>query len=140
MVPEAQVEQALEALRVAVGAVNRRDFDAAARVLDSESEWDWSRSIGPDRATYKGAREIVGFWRDFADGFESLHMEIEEAFDCGELLVTAMLSTMRGREGIEVQARNAWLIAYRDGKLRRLTMFQTKEEALEAARSQGSRG
>jgi ketosteroid isomerase-like protein len=40
---------------------------------------------------------------------------------------------MRGRDGIEVQARSAWLIAIRDGKQTSLTLYQTKQEAVEAA-------
>ena len=40
---------------------------------------------------------------------------------------------MQGRDGIEVQARSAWLITFRDGQQTSLTLYQTKQEALEAA-------
>jgi hypothetical protein len=40
---------------------------------------------------------------------------------------------MRGRDGMEVQARSAWLITIRDGEKTSLTLYQTKKEALEAA-------
>jgi hypothetical protein len=40
---------------------------------------------------------------------------------------------MRGRDGIEVQARSGWLIMMRDGETTSLTLYQTKQEALEAA-------
>ena len=39
---------------------------------------------------------------------------------------------MRGRDGIKVQARSAWLITIQDGKQTSLTLYQTKQEALEA--------
>jgi hypothetical protein len=44
------------------------------------------------------------------------------------------VALMRGRDGIEVQARSAWLITIRDGEQAALTLYQTTEEALEAAR------
>jgi ketosteroid isomerase-like protein len=40
---------------------------------------------------------------------------------------------MRGRDGIEVQARSAWLIRIRDGEQTSLTLYQTKQDALDAA-------
>jgi ketosteroid isomerase-like protein len=40
---------------------------------------------------------------------------------------------MRGRDGIQVEARSAWLITFRDGKQTSLTLYQTEQEALEAA-------
>jgi hypothetical protein len=36
-------------------------------------------------------------------------------------------------DGIELQARSAWLITVRDGKETSLTLYQTKQEALDAA-------
>ena len=50
-----------------------------------------------------------------------------------DLVVAGILSVMRGRDGIQVEARNAWVLAIRDQKLKRLEMFQTKAEAPEAA-------
>ena len=40
---------------------------------------------------------------------------------------------MQGRDGIEVQTRSAWLITFRAGQQTSLTLYQTKQEALEAA-------
>jgi ketosteroid isomerase-like protein len=36
-------------------------------------------------------------------------------------------------DGIEVQARAAWLITFRDGEQTSLTLYQTKKEALQDA-------
>ena len=124
----------VKALRQAIDGFNQGDMQAVASLLDSDSEWDWSRSIGPDKAVYRGPEEIVGFWEEFSSGFEEIRIEIEDVVEVGDRLVAAMLSLMRGRGGIEVEARNAWLIELRNGRLARLEMFQTKGEALEAAR------
>jgi ketosteroid isomerase-like protein len=108
-----------ETLRRAIDAFNRRDLQAAASYLDRDSEWDWSRSIGPDRSVYRGPQQIISFWEEFVSGFDDIRMEIEDILERGDQLVAAMLSVMRGRDGIEVTARNAWLITIRDRKLRR---------------------
>ena len=39
----------------------------------------------------------------------------------------------RGRDGIEVQARGVWVWTIRDGACARVTLYQEREEALEAA-------
>lgn len=123
----------IETFRRTIDAFNRRDMRAVAAVLDADSEWDWSRSIGPDKAVYRGPEEIIGFWEEFTGGFEDVQITIEQVVGKGDRLVAAMLSVMRGRDGIEVEARNAWLITLAGGKLARLEMFQTHPEALEAA-------
>jgi hypothetical protein len=100
-------------LREAIDAFNCGDFVSAARVLDADSQWDWSRSIGPDNAIYRGPDQIRRFWETFAGGFEEIRLEIEDVVDLGDRIVAAVLSVMRGRGGVEVQARNAWLIGGR---------------------------
>ena len=49
------------------------------------------------------------------------------------LLIEENVSYFRGRDGVETQARSAWLITFRDGRLTSLTLYQTMHEALEAA-------
>jgi ketosteroid isomerase-like protein len=49
------------------------------------------------------------------------------------VVVVENVTYLRGRDGIEVQARSAWLTTIRDGETTSLTMYQTKQEALEAA-------
>lgn len=121
-------------LRQTVDAFNAGDFEAAAQALDADSQWDWSKSIGPDQGVYRGREEIRHFWEGFAAVFEEICLQIEEVADLGDLIVASMVSFMRGRGGVQVQAKNAWLIEGRGPILVRLTMFQTKDEALEAAR------
>jgi ketosteroid isomerase-like protein len=89
--------------------------------------------MGPDKAVYRGPEQIIRFWEEFADGFEEIHMEVEDVVEEADRVVATMLSVMRGRDGIEVKARNAWLLTIRDEKLLRLEMFQTRADALEAA-------
>jgi hypothetical protein len=49
------------------------------------------------------------------------------------LLIVENVAYLRGRDGIEVQAQSTLLITIRDGETASLTLYQTKQEALEAA-------
>jgi hypothetical protein len=49
----------------------------------------------------------------------------------------AIVPTVRGRDGIEAQARTTWLFTVRNGKLERGSLYQNKQEALAAARLAG---
>jgi ketosteroid isomerase-like protein len=129
----AMAEENIEVVRRLIDSFNRGDTNALAVVLDRESEWDWSRSIGPDKGIYRGPEEILRFSEEFVAAFAEVRIEIEDLIENGNQLVAAILSVMRGRGGIEVEARNAWAITMDRGKLRRLEMFQTKDEALAAA-------
>lgn len=75
----------------------------------------------------------MGFWEEFTSGFENVRITIEQVTGEASRLVAAILSVMQGRDGLQVEARNAWLITVANGKLSRLEMFQTHTEALEAA-------
>jgi ketosteroid isomerase-like protein len=63
-----------------------------------------------------------------------LRVELVELIEVeDDLLIAENVAYLRGREGIEVRARSAWLITTRDGEQTSLTMYQTRQEALEAA-------
>jgi hypothetical protein len=51
-------------------------------------------------------------------------VEIED-----DLLLTENVTYLRGRDGIEVNVRSAWLIRFQDGLQTSLTLYQTKQEA-----------
>ena len=53
---------------------------------------------------------------------------------------TAATSTGSWSNGIEVQARSAWVITIRDGKQASLTLYQSMDDALAAARGADSAG
>jgi hypothetical protein len=71
----------------------------------------------------------------FLGAFEEVRVApIDDPIEVEDGLVVAEnITYLRGRGGIQVQARSAWLITIRDGKQTSLTLYQTKQEALEAA-------
>jgi ketosteroid isomerase-like protein len=128
--PEGNVQM----VRRAVEAFNRGDFDLALEQWSSDGVWDWSNSHGFDAGVFRGHAEIREFWQRFLDAFDELRFELEELAELREgVLIADNVGYVRGRDGIEAQARSSWLITTADGKIVTLTMFQTRREALAAA-------
>ena len=81
-----------------------------------------------------GHREIRAHWQRLLAAFEEVRIEIVDLREVKEgLLVAENVTHFRGRDGIEVQARSTFLITVRGGTTTSFTLYQTKQEALEAA-------
>ena len=126
-----------EIVRRGVDAYNRRDDEGVVENWADDAVVDWSNSRGPDAGVYRGLDEIRAFIRRFQEMFDEVRMVIEDLQDTddGSVVVETMMYG-RGRDAIEVQARSAWLVTFDDGEQTSLTMYQSREEALEAARAQ----
>lgn len=125
----------LEAIRDGTNAYNRRDLDSFLEGWAPEAVLDWSNSYGFEAGVYRGHAEIRAFITRFREAFEEVRIELigdpVELKD--ELWLAENVTYLRGRDGIEVQARSAWLITFGDGEQTSLKLFQTKADALEAA-------
>jgi ketosteroid isomerase-like protein len=121
-----------EIVRAAVDALDRGDLAAALKDITRDFEFDFSRSVGtrPGVYTIDGVRS---FWEDFTGAWESVHWAADEFIDAGEHVITPLTNSFRGRDGIEVQARTTWVWTFRAGRLARITFYQDRQEALEAA-------
>ena len=125
-------QENLEAVRRSFEAFNRRDFDAAFEDFAPDFELDFTRAIGIDRGTYTLA-QFRRLNESLAELWESNRLVADELIDAGELVVVPWTSRLRGRDGIEVQARGTWLCTFRDGLVVRICLYQELDEALEAA-------
>jgi ketosteroid isomerase-like protein len=124
----------LEIVRRATDAYNRGDVDGLLEDWAPDAVLDWSRSRGPDAGVYRGHAEVRAFMRQFLATFAEVRIELDEPVEVEDgRVVVENISHLRGRDGIEVQARAAWLITIRDGKQTSLTLYQTRQEALDAA-------
>jgi ketosteroid isomerase-like protein len=128
-------EENVEIVRRNTDAFSRGDFEAFMEDWAADAVVDWSNSRGPDAGVYRGRVEVRAFAERFSDAFEEIRMElVDDPVEVKDGLVLAENVTyLRGRDGIEVQARSAWLVTFRDGEQTSLTLYQTKQEALEAA-------
>jgi ketosteroid isomerase-like protein len=129
-------EENIELVRRAASAYSRGDLDQLFEDWAPNAVVDWSNSHGLDARVFHGLDEIRAFTEQFSGGFEEVRLELEDVVEVEDGVVIAEnVAYVRGRDGVEAQARSTWLITIRDGKQTSLTLFQTKEDALQAARA-----
>jgi ketosteroid isomerase-like protein len=125
----------VELVRRATDAYNRRDVDGVLEDWAPDAVLDWSNSRGFEAGVYRGHRQIRAFVEEFLGAFDEVRIELAEPEEIEDgVVVVENVSYLRGRDGIEVQTRSAWLITIRDGEQTSLTLYQTKQDALKAAR------
>ena len=128
-------QENVEIVRRSTDAYNRRDLDGMLETWAQDAVLDWSNAHVFDAGIYRGHSEIRAYTEAFLATWDEVRLEIVDGpIEVEEsLLVTENVAYLRGRDGIEVQARSAWLHTFRDGEQTSLTLYQTKQEALEAA-------
>jgi ketosteroid isomerase-like protein len=125
-------QENVEIVKRAIDGFNRRDLDAAAREFHPDAEVDWSRSNGVEAGVYRGRERTQRFWGTFLEMFESVVAEPYEWIDHGDWVIVLDKTRMRGRDGIEVQARNVTVVALRDKRIIRWQLCRDRAEALKA--------
>jgi ketosteroid isomerase-like protein len=125
-------QENVEIARHVFDALNRGDLPGALKDTATDFAFDFSRSRSPERGVY-GREDIPRFMDAFGGVWESLRWEPEEFIEAGGRLITPITTYNQGRDGIELQVRAAWLWSFRDRRIARITFFQDRREALEAA-------
>jgi ketosteroid isomerase-like protein len=116
----------------AIEAFNRRDLATATRDTVADIEVDWSRSSGVEAGVYRGRAATRRFWSTFLDAFEPIVVTPEEVLVRGESVVVVDRTRFWGRDGVEVEAHNVFVVALRDGLIATWTMYRDRAEALKA--------
>lgn len=128
-------EENVATIRAIFEAVNRGDLDAASTHLPAEFVADWSASLAPESGVYRGRDEVrralawtTGSWSEW-EYFE------DEIIDAGAQVVRVGGIRARGKgSGAEVTAHGAQLWTFRQGRPVSVRLYQSKDEALEAAK------
>jgi ketosteroid isomerase-like protein len=126
-------QENVEIVRAALDAVNRGDFDAAFKDAAPGFEWDNSRARGADNRAVFSREDARRFFEGMWELWESARIEVNEAIPTGDYVVVPHTVHVRGRDGIEAQARTTWLFTVRNGQIERICLYQERQEALEAA-------
>jgi ketosteroid isomerase-like protein len=128
-------QENVEIVRRNTDAYNRGDLDGLLENWAPDAVVDWSRSRGFDAGVFRGHDAIRAHWQRLLEAFDEVRIELVDPIEEVEdgLLVVENLGYLRGRDGIEVQTRSAWLVTIRDGQTASFALYQTKQEALEAA-------
>jgi uncharacterized protein len=115
-----------------IDSYNRRDFDALRAVFDPDVELDWSASRGVEAGVYRGIDAVLRWFMGYLDAFEEVDVEPERFIDAGESVVVPNVARFRGRDGVEVFARSAFVYTVRARKITRFCLYQETQQALEA--------
>jgi ketosteroid isomerase-like protein len=123
-----------EAIRTRFDAMNRRDADALAalvEICDPEVEWR-TELIGTP--VYRGHEGIRQAFHDIDRAWEFWRSELIEALERDDKVFLATHATARAREtGIPVEADLFYVTRFRRGKVVRFDGFTDRSRALEAA-------
>jgi ketosteroid isomerase-like protein len=123
----------VEIVRDAIEAANGQDWDLAFKDFTPSFQWDNSRAIGADNRGVFSLSETRKWLEESSRLWESVRVEIDEMIPIGEHVVVPHTMHLRGRDGIEAQARTTWLFTVRNGKIEHNCLYQEREQALEAA-------
>ena len=123
-------EENVEIVKANIDAYNCEDWDAFFKDLAPGFELDFSRAVGPWRGVFglDQARQVT---REIRETFQSARLEPHEFIEAGDLVVVPGTQHVKGRDGIEVAARGAFVWTIRNGAMERWVMYQEKEDALE---------
>jgi ketosteroid isomerase-like protein len=125
-------ESNVKTVRAAIDAFNRGDLEAMLALGGGDFEYDWSRSLAPNRGVYRGPEGFMEFVNEQWDMFNEIRLEPDEFIPRGNHVVVPTTTHARGREGIPLSARSAQVYTFEDGRLVRITMYQDRAEALAA--------
>ena len=125
-------EENVEVVRRAIEAWNRRDLTGWLASFHPEGELDWSHSRGPLKGVYRGHGKREEFWEEFWSTFETVELETHGFTEASSDVVVPNTARLRGRDGIEVVARSAFVFTVEQGQITRIRMFQERAEAFEA--------
>jgi uncharacterized protein len=131
-------QENVEVVRALFDAVARRDTATVLALYDPEVEWDNTR--GPsqgliERKVYRGHEGLRHWWREWREAWEIAWDEVEDLIDAGDRVVSVQTTHARGKaSGVAVDIADMAVVwTFRQGKIVRVALFTTRDEALEAA-------
>lgn len=114
--------------------VNDQELDLALAMVASDALLDWSRSEAPDGGLHSGHEAWRAWMSSRWEGLTGATFETRQLIDLPPDRVV-IVANMRGTgraSGLEIEALGAGVMEVRDGVLARITLFQTRDEALRA--------
>ena len=124
-------------IRAIFDAINGRDWDAVANLVDPEFEF-YSAFAGMGESVYRGVDGVAELIAEFDETWDELRWTIEDVREAGELSLHTFIVSGRARgSGVPLDQR-AWQVAeWRGRRPHRVTSYLDRAEALAAARLEG---
>jgi ketosteroid isomerase-like protein len=128
-------DENVELVRLGFEALERGDLALVEEFTESDVVMVQPPEV-PDAKTYEGRGAIREAMEDWPTQWEDFRMDLLEIIDAGDDVVLSVTRHRgRGREsGIEMDFEVFYVSRLRHGRLARLEMFFSREQALEAVR------
>ena len=124
--------QNVEVVRNAFDAYQRRDWNGVIRDADPDIEVVQPPDFA-DARSYHGHDGLVEVLQWWPSQWEDFRVDLTEVIDANDdQAVWVTLERGRGKaSGVEVVGEVAFVSTFRDGKMIRIEMFQSRQEALD---------
>jgi ketosteroid isomerase-like protein len=113
-------------------AFNTGDFNALAGWVHDDAVFDWSRSISDNAGVHEGRESMRSAFEGFIETWDSVKwtiMRVDEPAPGTLVVSNRVTARVRGSDA-EIEASGAQLLELRDGKIARVTLFQSRDDAL----------
>ncbi|HEY1357416.1 MAG TPA: nuclear transport factor 2 family protein [Thermoleophilaceae bacterium] len=122
-----------ERLEWMIEARNRGEIDAVLEHYLPEAEWVTSPSFMFEDVV-RGRDSIRRFWQDYRDEFLEGEWTPEDVVEQGQLVVASIRYEAHGRgSGVPLRGVLHGITTFRDGKVARVEMFDSRADAEHAA-------
>ena len=126
-------QENVELYRRGIDAFNRRDLAAFLALADPDVV-GISRVLAIEADSYRGHDGTREWWKDLLGVFPDFAVEVMWVRDAGDLTVSELRNSAHGEGSAAPLAELVWQVSeWRDGRVVRWEMFESEQDALEAA-------
>jgi ketosteroid isomerase-like protein len=127
-------QENLEIVRRVVRCFADADTEAALADIDPSATLDWSNSNAPDSGVYTGHDAWLAFMRARDEAFGGREFKSVEllAPDDDTVVLIGRVHERGRASGVEVASRGAAVWTLREGKVVRMAIYQSSNDALKA--------
>ena len=127
-------QENVEGIRALHEAFSRGDYAAALAALAPDVEWHPPPGIAIGEEVFRGRDEVRRGFALWLEAWETHRFEPTEIRGCGDQVLVTGIQTARGRgSGVDVKLQTFHVYKLRDGKVTRMSSFNERAAALEAA-------
>jgi ketosteroid isomerase-like protein len=126
-------EENVELYRQGIEAFNRRDLDAFLALADPDVV-GISRVLAIEGDSNRGHDGTREWWTDLLGVFPDFKIEVVWVRDAGDVTVSELRNRAHGEGGAAPLEEFVWQVSeWRDGRVVRWQMYESEQEAIEAA-------
>jgi hypothetical protein len=126
-------QENVELYRRGIEAFNQRDLEAFLALADPDVV-GISRVLAIEGSSYRGHDGTREWWEDLLGVFPDFTIEVVWVRDAGDLTVSELRNSAQGEGSPAPLEELVWQVTeWRDGRVVRWQMYESKQSALEAA-------